>query len=71
MKKQQQHIVPGWTVWAAPLALIAMLLTPWKALVTQEPDAAFLLLTLLGIGNAIVVISITHWVKAALGGGRK
>lgn len=65
---QQTHIIPTWTYWACPLALLTMIMTPWSELNATDPDAAPLLLSLLAIGNAIVIISIVHWVKSALGG---
>jgi hypothetical protein len=35
-----------------------------------HPEAVPLVLVLIAIGNAFVVISISHWIKAAIGGAK-
>lgn len=60
-----KHHIPLWTFWATPLVLALMLLIPWAAYAKTNPDAGVLILALIAIGNATVLISITHWIKGA------
>ena len=60
-----KHPIPKWTWIVTPLALLIMLTTPWTDLTARYPDAAPLMLIGIAIGNALVLISISHWVKGA------
>lgn len=63
-----KHHVPFWTYVITPLVIVAILVTPLDAINASMPEAAPLLLVLISIGIALIIISMTHWIKALLGG---
>ena len=65
-----KHPIPRWTFTVTPIVLLAMTLTPWVEINATHPEAAPLALVLIAIGNAFVVISIAHWIKAVIGGAK-
>ena len=65
-----KHHIPRWTFIVTPIVLLAMILTPWGKINATQPEAAPLALALIAIGNAFVLISITHWIKAVIGGAK-
>ena len=65
-----KHPIPRWTFIITPIVLLAMILTPWGEINATQPEAAPLALALIAIGNAFVLISITHWIKAVIGGAK-
>jgi len=65
-----KHPIPRWTFIVTPIVLLAMILTPWGEINATHPEAAPLALALIAIGNAFVLISITHWIKAVIGGAK-
>ena len=65
-----KHPIPRWTFIVTPIVLLAMILTPWGETNATHPEAAPLALALIAIGNAFVLISITHWIKAVIGGAK-
>ncbi len=65
-----KHPIPRWTFIVTPIVLLAMILTPWGEINATQPEAAPLALVLIAIGNAFVLISITHWIKAVTGGAK-
>ena len=62
-----KHHIPRWTFIVTPIVLLAMILTPWIEINAAHPEAAPLALVLIAIGNAFVLVSIAHWIKAVIG----
>jgi hypothetical protein len=65
-----KHRIPRWTFVVTPIALLAMITTLLLKINVTHPEAVPMLLVLIAIGNAFVVISISHWIKAAIGGAK-
>jgi hypothetical protein len=63
-RKQPSHSIPAWTFIATPIALAIPLLMPWKELKHAYPDAEGLMLTSIAICMALVLISMSHWLRA-------
>lgn len=65
-----KHPIPRWTFIITPIVLLVMLSAPWIEINAAHPEAAPLALALIAIGNAFVLISITHWIKSVIGGAK-
>ncbi len=65
-----KHRIPRWTFVVTPIALLVMIVTLLLKINVTHPEAVPMLLVLIAIGNAFVVISISHWIKAAIGGAK-
>lgn len=65
-----KHPIPRWTFIITPIVLLVMLSAPWAEINAKNPESAPLALSLIAIGNAFVVISITHWIKAVIRGAK-